>query len=314
MVRITVITSLYNCQLYLESFLDAVGKLTNSEEVEVLLIHNSPSPAEMAIIKRRLPGLPFVKHMEVPREGLYATWNRGIALADSKYIAIWNVDDVRLPESLKDQADCLDENMDAAMCYGDFIIVDEYGKIEGQVINEPDFTNNTQEFHRKHHIGCFPMWRKNIHAAIGYFDEQFRLIADLDFQIRVAAKYPLVKVNTHLGYYLEGTPNNQSSNTRLQDMEHTALHMRYGNYDLLYLPHLFEALRQIRLSKLKWHDQYHKFDPWAFINLFHFFIRLPLFVVSLFRYPRHMARKHLKQYIYNLTKGMTKDKLSTTDS
>jgi glycosyltransferase involved in cell wall biosynthesis len=314
MVRITVISSLYNCQEYLEPFLDAVGKIKNPDEVEVLLIHNAPTPAELAIVNRHLPRLPFVKHIDVPREGLYTTWNRGISMAESKYITIWNVDDVRLPESLKDQADSLDENMDAAMCYGDFIIVDEYGKKEGKVITEPEFNSNRHEFHRKHHIGCFPMWRKDIHSTVGYFDEQFRLIADLDFQIRVAAKFPCVKVDKQLGYYLEGTPNNQSSNTKLQDMEHTALHLRYGNYDLLYLPHLFEAFRQIKLSRLKWYGKYHEFDRWAYIDWFQYFLRLPLFVVSIFRFPRHMARKHLKQYLYNLTKGITKDKLSTTES
>src|SRR6187397_2217810 len=127
MCRITVITSLFNCQQYLHGYFKAVDLIENKKEIEILLLHNEPREEELAIIKGLLPGLPFVKHVLVEkREGLYATWNRGIKMAKGQYITTWNVDDIRLPRSLVHQADSLDLHTNAVLSYGDFKIVNKY--------------------------------------------------------------------------------------------------------------------------------------------------------------------------------------------
>lgn len=301
MCRITVITSLFNCLQYLEGYFEALDRIQNKNEIEILLIHNAPKQEELSVIENYLPKFPFLKHIRLEeREGLYASWNRGVTLAKGNYITIWNVDDVRLPNSLICQADSLDSHPDAAISYGDFVIVDKYGKTQGKIICEPEFERKSRKFFCKHHIGCFPMWRKDIHQNIGYFDEQFKLIADLDFQIRVAKKYPLVKTHNQLGFYLEGTPSNLSSNARLQDMEHTVLHLRYGNFNLIYLTYLFGGLFKFQLFKIKWFGKYHSMSRWTFQDFYLYLGRFPLICVSIFKFPRHLARKYLKDYYYGV--------------
>lgn len=300
MFRISVITSLYNSQVYLEGYFAAVGAIRNTQEMEILLIHNAPNEQELAIINRNLPLYPFIKHIVVGREGLYATWNRGINLSSGKYITVWNVDDVHLPNSIKQQADALDSYPDAALAYGDFIIVSKYGNTEGFAVNEPQFEASNPTFYRQHHIGCFPMWRKMVHEKIGFFDEQFRLIADLDFQIRVAKAYGLVKIPQQLGYYLEGTPGNLSSNSKLQDLEHTILHLRYGNFGLIYFTHFLEALKKFKLFEYKWFGVFHKAPIWSSSEKRAYWLKTPLLLVSLAKLPRHLARKHFKAYFYKI--------------
>ena len=297
MPRITIISSLYNCISYLESFLEAVDTITNKDEIEMLLIHNSPTNEELAVINKNLPRFPFMKHVVVPREGLYATWNRGILLANSPYITNWNVDDVRLPDSLRNQADALDRNKDAALAYGDFVIVDTYGKKEGRNVCEPEFDANNPTFFRHHHIGCFSMWRKDIHDKIGYFDEQFRLVADFDFQVRVARQYPMIKIKEPLGFYLEGTPNNLSSNLSFQFMEISVLHLRYGNFNQLFLTDLIRGLSKIRLSQHKWFGTYHPVRPLTLHGQMPYLLRFPLIGISIINFPRHLARKYLRPYL-----------------
>lgn len=293
MPRVTVITSLYNSLQYLEGFFEAVSNIRGKNDLEVLLIHNSPNDQEMVVINKYLPRFPFIKHIIVPREGLYATWNRGIKMATGKYITNWNVDDVRLPDSLINQADALDQHSDVALSYGDFIVVNEYGKKEGKVTNEPAYDPKRTSFLRQHHIGCFPMWRRDIHENIGYFDEQFRLVADLDFQIRIAQQYPLIKINDQLGYYLEGTSSNLSSNYPLQRMEHTVLQVRYGNFNLLHLTELVSGLWKIKVFQYKWFGTYHKMKPWKLKDYYSYIAKVPLIGVSLLKFPRHIARKLL---------------------
>ncbi|NEU09997.1 glycosyltransferase [Flavihumibacter sp. R14] len=291
MCKITVITSVYNCSPFLEGYFRAVEKITNKHEIEILLMHNAPQQAEVVIISEYVERFPFIKHIIIPElEGLYTSWNKGIQLARGKYIAIWNTDDIRMPCSLSDQAIALDEDLDAAMSYGDFIIVGKYGDREGRPVMEPRFKDNSKAFLREHHIGCFPMWRKEIHKSVGYFDEQFRLVADLDFQIRVSLKYPLVKVNTMLGYYLENTPSNLSSNRKLQRMERTALNTRYSNFDLLHLPYLFGSLKKVKISKYKWYDAYHDIRSWSNGDARRVWSKLPLIFISISNLPLDTLR------------------------
>ena len=289
--RVTVITSLFNSFQYLEGYFEAVGNLGNKDEIEILLIHNAPNEDELAVVNRFLPLMPFIKHIIVPREGLYVTWNRGIKMAQGKYITNWNVDDVRLPDSLSNQADALDKHPETVLSYGDFVVVSEYGKKEGKLTNEPAYDPKRTSFLRQHHIGCFPMWRSDIHAQIGYFDEQFRLVADLDFQIRIARLFPMIKVSNQLGYYLEGTPNNLSSNYALQRREHTVVQLRYGNFNLLHLADLLGGVMKIRVFQYKWFGEYHKMKEWKFKDYYSYITRFPLIGISLIKFPRQIARK-----------------------
>ncbi len=301
MCRISVITSLFNCQQYLEGYFKAASQIVNKDEIEVLLIHNAPTENELKIINSFLPAFPFIRHIVIEqREGLYATWNRGIKMARGKYVGTWNVDDIRLPHSLSDQANALDQNNLAALAYGDFKIVSKYGNTDGKSVHEPEFNSTSNTFHHNFHIGCFPMWRKEIHDTIGYFDEQFKLIADLDFQIRVAKKYHMVKVRRQLGYYLEGTAANLSSNFSIQDKEHTVLHLRYGNFNSIFLTHLIHGLRNYEIFKFKWFGAYHPMSHWVTKDKFSYIVKFPTIIFSLIKWPRHMAKKYLKKHLIKI--------------
>ncbi len=312
MCRITVITSLFNCQQYLKGYFEAVNLIENKKDIEILLIHNAPKENELKIIYEFLDKLTCVRHIVVEqREGLYATWNRGIKLARGKYITTWNVDDIRLPHSLIDQANSLDHNDNAALSYGDFKIVEKYGSTEGKSVSEPQFDPKNRTFYRQHHIGCFPMWRKSIHENIGYFDEQFRLIADLDFQIRVARKYSLIKISEQLGYYLEGTPSNLSSNTKLQDSEHTVLHLRYGNFNLIYFTYLIDSFKNFKIFRVKWFGSYHNINRWTLNERLEYLLRFPTIFLAVLKFPRHVARKYFKTYLNILKQRKMKNGIST---
>src|SRR5436190_2118038 len=108
--RISVITSLYRCQQYLKAYLEAAALIDHPEDVEILLLHNEPLPEELQIIESLQHSVKVsLRHIIVSeREGLYATWNRGLREVRGEFIAIWNVDDVRTPFSLDSQRACLE--------------------------------------------------------------------------------------------------------------------------------------------------------------------------------------------------------------
>jgi hypothetical protein len=49
--------------------------------------------------------------------------NRCIEYATGDYLCIWNVDDLRTPDSIEVMAKALDENPDVDFVYGNYVIV-----------------------------------------------------------------------------------------------------------------------------------------------------------------------------------------------
>jgi len=232
--KISVLTSLYNCESFLQDYFNALAKIEGKEQIEVLLLHNAPKEKEFAIISKNLHLFNFVQHIIIPeRETLYRTWNRGIQLSEGEYITVWNVDDVRFPDSILQQAEALDKNPEVAIAYGDIWVSMQYGVCGTVKTNSPAYDlSSYKKFLSEYHISCFQMWRRSIHSTIGYYDEQFKCIADFDFQIRAAIHFPFVKTKYPLGIYLEGQPNKLSANG-LQMIEYNILSLRYSNYYLM---------------------------------------------------------------------------------
>ncbi|MFR9166029.1 MAG: glycosyltransferase family 2 protein [Dysgonomonas sp.] len=294
-IKITVLTSLYRCERYLPSFFNYLKELKHTSNIEVLLLHNDPQMDEEDIVKNNIETLPFVKHIPIlQRESLYQTWNRGIEAAKGEYICVWNVDDIRLPESIHEQSVTLDENPDSMLTYGDFYFMYKYGEPSTVFVNNPNYSQNKKTFLKKHHIGCFPMWRKALHGKIGYFDEQFRLVADFDFQIRTALNCKLVKTNSVLGYYLDNDPNKLSSNYILQTKERTLLYLRYAIFEYLDWIFVPSAIKSYKVREALYSGNYHR------ISLDKFFVakRIYLLFISIFRQPRYILT-YIKRGILN---------------
>lgn len=233
-IHISVITSLYRCASFLKQFLEHYSGIENIDECELILIHNDATEEELEILNRfRQPNM-HILHILVKREGLYASWNRGVLAASGKYLAIWNVDDVRTPDSLAAQKAAL-EKSNAGMCYGDFYGTRTYGCYPEKLYTYEEYETGRSEAFKRHIIGCFPMWRKTVHHEIGYFDEQFKLVSDYEFQLRLIRRFAMVKAAPVLGYYLEYASHKLSSNRRIQHRERTVVELRYRMYDKIMI-------------------------------------------------------------------------------
>jgi hypothetical protein len=92
------------------------------------------------------------------------------------------------------------------------------------------------------------MWRKDVHEEVGYFDEQFRLVSDFEFQQRLLPHYKFVKADKVLGHYLEFVDHKLSSNRFLQDKERTVVEIRYRIFDKI-LMHMFPFITSYKLFK-----------------------------------------------------------------
>jgi glycosyltransferase involved in cell wall biosynthesis len=301
MCSITVITSLYNSDPFLEGYFKAVSEIQNTHEIEILLVHNAPSAKELAIIEKYLPRFPFITHLQVAeREGLYSSWNRGITHSKGKYIAIWNVDDIRTPDSLELQKNALDSSR-AAMCYGDFYGTDNYGSFKEKLYEYKHYRVFKKTALRRHIIGCFPMWRKDIHQSIGYFDEQFRIVGDFEFQIRTALNYDLVKADSILGFYLENKNHKLTSNIKLLDKERTVVELRYRIYDKILL-HIIPFISSYKIHHILCFGTWASLDSILSPSHLVDFKSIGMLIAAPFRYSLWVMRKTLKLLYYSFVR------------
>jgi glycosyltransferase involved in cell wall biosynthesis len=259
--RITAIASCFRGAKYLPAFLESCARQTIADETEVLLVHNEPTDDELAIVAAfvdRHPGL--VAHLVVPRESLAVSTNRALVAARGEYVAIWNVDDLRTPDSLEACARTLDRCPEAAFTYGDYLLVDRWQATDGPRVTPPEFER--REFTRSMHLGPFYMWRRSLCEEIGYWDEQLRMGADFDYAIRLALAGDGVRTDALLGYYLDEGLGLSTAATSVQPIEAAALILRYGALDKLDLAYYGPA-RRYRLDDIRRGDEWIPLDRLA---------------------------------------------------
>lgn len=229
-VAVSVLTSCLRGERYLTAFLACVARQTIVDRIEVILVHNAPTAAELAIVRAfALEHPSLVRHLIVEQvEPLPVSWNRGIRSAVADYLTIWNIDDLRTDDSLERQLGVLEGDPAAVATYGDFIVVPTYGAKLGRLISPSQY--DPEAFTLAYHGGCFPMWRRSVMRTAGLFDEQLPVVADFDFFVRLAFNGPMRKTDGLLGYYLDA---GQGLSTRVGTplyYERTLVERRYGMY------------------------------------------------------------------------------------
>jgi glycosyltransferase involved in cell wall biosynthesis len=224
--KVSVLISIYKSEKYLTHFLENLKSQNGFMYIQPVMISSDSSEYEREIL------LEFAKQntnviLEFfpQRIGIYQAWNHAIRISDGEYLTNWNVDDVRRNDSINLQADYLFKRRWLDVVFQDIYYVFkenlDWDTIESVGI-KTNFSNVT--------LGALlngacpphnaPMWRRRIHADIGFFDEKYKSAGDLDFWIRcVLGEKKFLKDNdAHVSYYLneQGMSTNQESPAKLE--------------------------------------------------------------------------------------------------
>ena len=250
--QLSILTSIYRGEEYLADFLAQVAAQTLFAQAELVAVLNEGRPAERELLKefgQQHPGQLQV--LEVERvEALGASWNRAWRAARGEYLAIWNIDDCRAPDSLARQVAALEAHPDWALCYGDYVAVPAYGAEEGRRRHTPAFSRGY--FARGlPQGGAFWMLRRDASDQVGYFDEQFRVGPDFDYSVRMAlAGLRMGRVDGLLGYFTDAAQGLSTRNGADQSaVDRTAIQLRYKILDKVEHRYL-DATGQYRMDEV----------------------------------------------------------------
>lgn len=230
-ILISTITPCFKMKKYLRKFLDELPNQTMFQNMEVILDHNEPDKEEIDWVKAfqiRHPGK--IKHIIVKKvDPIGTSMNRCIKEATGEYVTIWNVDDLRTPNSIELQYNLLNSNPDYGIAYGNYIIVKNFGTTTGRLVEHSQIPET--EHTRSMITGPFIFFRKSLTNIAGYFDEQLIQGPDFDLSVRLAFHTKAVMTREILGYYLNEGKGMSTKPNSPQPIERVLIELRYGIYD-----------------------------------------------------------------------------------
>ena len=226
MTKVSTITPSYKSEKYLKGFLKNVKQQTHNN-LEIILDHKEPTENEINIVKKFNSKNNNIKHLIVDKVyPIGPSMNKCIENSTGEYLCIWNVDDLRTPNSIEVMAKALDEKKDVDIVIGKYIIVNKFKSKKGNIIDESKRSHS--EFLRGMLLGPFFMFRKSLLSKIGKFDEQFFSGSDYDLAMRLVRAGNYFCLDETIGYYLNEGKGLSTKPDSLQPIERTAVELRYN--------------------------------------------------------------------------------------
>lgn len=240
---VSIITSLYRSEAYVRPYtrwLRRVAKRLAAASVvhEVIVIANDATPSEregLRQLRNQLEPVPACRLVvtHVPRETLYRSWNRGIALSTGRRITFWNVDDVRYPEAIIEGLRAIEGG--TSLVYFPYWWVRKLRLLSflpirrRTLIFPPPFER--PEFIRQMHCGPFFIFERGLFEDIGPFDEQFTSAGDFDWCARAARVTDFLFMNAIAGEFTDRETGLSTRRSRIHQTENNVVYLRHGATD-----------------------------------------------------------------------------------
>jgi glycosyltransferase involved in cell wall biosynthesis len=235
--RVSIITSVYDGDEFIEGFLYDIVKQTIFNECELILINANSPGNEEATIQRFMKHYPNIRYIKLKDDpGIYGVWNMAIQQAQAPYITNANLDDRRNPKCIQIHVQALEEYPEIDLVYSDYCVT--YVPNQRFANNDKRYRVRPPEFSLKHMYLCLPgpqpMWRKALHDKYGYFDESFFHSGDLEMWLRAASQGAQFKKIPFISgvYYLnpKGLSTDQNPiKLKRRNYENAVICKKYGH-------------------------------------------------------------------------------------
>ena len=164
-------------------------------QFELIAVDDGSTDESAEILKQYAVGDARVRVFERPHAGLPATLNFGCSLAEGRYIARMDTDDIALPSRFERQIEFLECHPQVAILGTQLEPIREDGtRID--VTNVPlapaDIVSNMQKFCCMHHPTV--MMRAAALRELGGYREAFQAAEDHDLWLRAAERYELANL------------------------------------------------------------------------------------------------------------------------
>lgn len=200
------------------------------QRIEIIVIDAASPQNEGAIVRTFMQHTNNIRYIRTDtRIGIYAAWNLAIQESAGRYIMPFSTNDRLAKNACELLKAALDQHPDVMLVYGDtWLTLHPHQTFEQHercgAFQWPDYS-----FEYLLHnccVGPHPMWRREVHDHVGYFDEKYVAIGDQEMFLRIAERFPLLHIPevTGLYWYAEDGVGNQR---QIADPEIAEIQSRY---------------------------------------------------------------------------------------
>jgi hypothetical protein len=240
---VSLITSLYRSRSFLEIYSQHVLHVAACLDkaglrLEIVMVANDPSEQERQQIlhlKERLEHLQTARFVliEVPRETIYASWNRGVHASSGRCIGFWNIDDVRTPEALIEGHELIRNG--CALVYFPYVVQMDtrvFGlfRVKRSTLSKAR-PYDREVFTRAMRGGSFWVFARDLYDRVGIFDENFKIVGDFEWCVRAAEVTDFCPGIQLAGRFTLHGGNLSDTGSPLQVVEDNIVHLRHGAWE-----------------------------------------------------------------------------------
>ena len=188
--KVSIVTPSFNQASFLEQTLRSVLE-QDYPNLEYIVIDGGSSDGSLEIIHKYADRLAYWQSQ--PDQGQTDAINQGFARASGEILAWLNSDDLLLPGAVSAAVRALQAHPEAAMVYGDALLINAEGKTIGKF---PAAQTDYRKLRRGYvHIPQqASFFRADLWQQVAPLDVSFYFAMDYDLWVRLAALAPLVYV------------------------------------------------------------------------------------------------------------------------
>lgn len=202
-MKISIITTNYNTDKYLERTIKSVIGQKGNFELEYIITDGGSVDNSLEIIKKYKDKLKYISEKD---KGQSDGINKGLRMATGDIVAFLNSDDVYTEGSLEKVSKYFEDNPDCMWLTGYCRIIDENGEEIKRYVtkykNEKLRNFNLEQLLIENCISQpSTFWRRRLLDEVGYIDESLHYSMDQDLWARFASKYKLHLIKDYLAEF-----------------------------------------------------------------------------------------------------------------
>ncbi len=227
---VTAIVSTYNSEDFIRECLEDLLNQTIGDKLEIIVVDAASPQNEGRIVEelqRYSNNIRYIRTQE--RIGIYAAWNLAIKMAKGTFITTFSTNDRLSKDAYAVMMNALEENPDVKLVYGDTYLTEtphetfEKHTCTG-VYRWPEYSYESLLEHCS--IGPHPMWRREIHETIGYFDEEYLAVGDQEMWLRIGEMFRMLHIPVFTGLFWD-SPDSMSNRHYIASPEIEAIQNKY---------------------------------------------------------------------------------------
>ncbi len=217
--KISIITSLYNGDEFIDRFMRNITSQTVFEKCELIILDaNSPGNEYQTIKEYEKKYKNIIYHRLEKRLSVQETMNLGIKKATGTFLTLANVDDLRKDNHIEFLSKALSVDSSIDLVYSDCYETDNLCDSADEIQEGKLYEHSRYIFSKSNMIKCLPgpmpVWRANMHEKCGFFDEKYKYAGDWDLWLRaVKTGSRFKKIQKVLGIYYNN-PNGLSTSAK----------------------------------------------------------------------------------------------------